>query len=88
MPLDLRVMLVAFQDAADPHSPEIWWQAVHRWLNRHDVRMSLDWLPDLARTVSEAERTSPADNDARWQAMRTWLEAHHVPVPDTLPDPQ
>lgn len=85
MPGDLRLILAAYDSAADPQARDIWWHAIHRWFDRHGIEVRLGMLVDLAQNLSEADTANATrDNQIRWLNLRDWLEAHEIAVPNGL----
>lgn len=85
IPVELRLALTAFRGAAHPNAPENWWQAIRLWTDDNDIRLKLEWLPELARAVSEMERDDRGpDYQKLWLVLRQWLTEHEVPVPASI----
>lgn len=85
IPADLLFALRVFYDPADPDAPEIWWQVTRDWMDRHDIAVRLDWLPELARLIAGHDHPpGPSEYQRQWCILRRWLADHGVPVPATL----
>jgi predicted nucleic acid-binding protein len=79
IPYDLKLMLEA-------SSPADCVTVVRTWAKRHNLKLKIQWFPNLERRLSELDeyRFTSSDQD-RWARIKEWLEAKGVEAPDGLP---
>jgi len=79
IPYDLKLMMEA-------SSPSECVSVVHTWAKRHDLKLKIQWFPNLERRLSVLDeyRFTPSDQD-RWARIKEWLEAKGVEAPEVLP---